>query len=231
MLRLNFLYLNFCSYCSFTGPFGNIGISMVIDVGIIIAKILFCLSKFQFLSFKVYYEVKHPWWSPIYNMQIFLEDFSCYLEQLFCREPISACFWRKELHHGRYFRSFKNTEGGSLQVCQFLIRKRWKLNSVNLQLLLKGDFSKFLGKALFGTYHDARVRFFSAVLQNVKSFLSLLKCDSTKDAFPGILKFLRTNKGNTCGRISFRHSYRIGQLEFLKGTLLKTFFGNFPKLS
>ena len=141
-------------------------------------------------------------------MQIFLEDFSCYLEQLFCREPISACFWRKELHHGRYFRSFKNKEGGSLQVCQFLIRKRWKLNTVNLQLLLKGDFSKFLGKALFGTYHDARVRFFSAVLQNVKSFLSLLKCDSTKDAFPGILKFLRTNKGNTCGRISFRHSYR-----------------------
>ena len=143
MLRLNFLYLNFCSYCSFTGPFGNIGISMVIDVGIIIAKILFCLSKFQFLSFKVYYEVKHPWWSPIYNMQIFLEDFSCYLEQLFCREAISACFWRKELHHGRYFRSFKNTEGSSLQVCQFLIRKLSRDHFLEIFCKFQSIFKKF----------------------------------------------------------------------------------------
>ena len=44
-------------------------------------------------------------------------------------------------------------------------------------------------------------------LQNVDVSLTLPKCDSTTDALPAILKFFRTNKGNTCGGISFRHIY------------------------
>ena len=43
MVRLNFLYQHFCSYCSFTEPFGNICININIDVDIGIVKILFCL--------------------------------------------------------------------------------------------------------------------------------------------------------------------------------------------
>ena len=38
LLRLNFLYLNFCGWCSFAKPFGNIGISIGIDISIGIAK-------------------------------------------------------------------------------------------------------------------------------------------------------------------------------------------------
>ena len=34
----------------------------------------------------------------------------CCLDQLFCRDVISTCFWRKKLRHGRYLRSFKNTQ-------------------------------------------------------------------------------------------------------------------------
>ena len=43
ILRLDFLYLDFYSYCGFAEPFGKIGISIGIDVGIGIAKKLFCL--------------------------------------------------------------------------------------------------------------------------------------------------------------------------------------------
>ena len=52
---LEFLYLN--CFCSFPGPFRNISID--IDVGDGIAKILSCLQKFEFFHFKVSYEVKH----------------------------------------------------------------------------------------------------------------------------------------------------------------------------
>ena len=38
------------------------------------------------------------------------ERFSSCLEQLFCRETVRACLWRKELHSRRYLRSCKNTE-------------------------------------------------------------------------------------------------------------------------
>ena len=91
--------------------------------------------------------------------------------------------------------------------------------------MLKGDFSKFLKKPFFGTYH-ARVRFFLAELQNLEVSLTLLKCDSTTDALPAILKFLRINKGNTCGGISFRHGYRwvVGQLEIFERNAIKSIF-------
>ena len=57
MLRLNFLFLDFCSYCSFAGPFGNIGInSWALESALTLALALqnfyfcksfnFCLSMF-----------------------------------------------------------------------------------------------------------------------------------------------------------------------------------------
>ena len=44
-----------------------------------------------------------------------LRSSNCSLEQLFCWELISTCFWRKELFSGRYFRSFKSTQAWRLQ--------------------------------------------------------------------------------------------------------------------
>ena len=41
-------------------------------------------------------------------------NFSRCLEQLFCRKPVSNCFWRQELHSRRNLRSFKNTHGWKL---------------------------------------------------------------------------------------------------------------------
>ena len=88
--------------------------------------------------------------------------------------------------------------------------------------VIRGDFSKFLEKPLFGTYH-ARVRVFSTELQNAEVSPTLLKCDSTTDVLPEILKYLITNKGNTCDGISFQHSYLwvVGQLQKFQNTLIK----------
>ena len=76
--------------------------------------------------------------------------------------------------------------------------------TVSLQLLLKGELSKFLEELRFGTYH-ARVKGFSAELQNAEVFVTLPKSDSTRDALPVILRIFLTKKGNTCGglRLSF----------------------------
>ena len=49
---------------------------------------------------------------------------------------------------------------------------------------------------------------FSTELENAEISVTLLKSDSTTDAVQIILKILRTNKGKTCGEVSFRHSYR-----------------------
>ena len=72
--------------------------------------------------------------------------------------------------------------------------------TVSLQLLGKGDFSKFLEELRFGTYR--------AELQDAEVFVTLQKGYSTTDAVPAILKILRTNKGNTCGGLSFPYSHR-----------------------
>ena len=107
----------------------------------------------------------------------------CCLEQLFCRDIVSACLWRKELRHGRYLIVFKTRKAESciLYLCVFLVRNHirdlqeiwlsvsfWqscKFYTISLQILLKGDFSKFLEELLFGTYH-ARVRFLDRVAKH-----------------------------------------------------------------
>ena len=78
--------------------------------------------------------------------------------------------------------------------------------TVSLQLLVKGDFSKFLEELLFETYR-ARVRFLGKIAKR-RSFCYLPKADSTTEVLPAILKILRTNKGNTCDRLSFPYSHR-----------------------
>ena len=48
----------------------------------------------------------------------------CCLEQLLCRDIVSACLWRKELHNGCYLRVFKTRKAESciLYLCVFLVR-------------------------------------------------------------------------------------------------------------
>ena len=49
---------------------------------------------------------------------------------------------------------------------------------------------------------------FSVELENAEVFVTLPKDNSTTHALPVILKILQTNKGNTCGGLSFWYSYR-----------------------
>ena len=49
--------------------------------------------------------------SFLWNKTFMVKSFSN-----FCRDVASACFWRKELRHGCYLRSFKNTQGWKLQL-------------------------------------------------------------------------------------------------------------------
>ena len=79
------------------------------------------------------------------------------------------------------------------------------MHTVSLQLLVKGDFLKFLEEPLSGTY--LHVLGFLAELQNAEAFVTLPKGDSTTDVLPIILKTLRTNKENTCGGLSFWYSH------------------------
>ena len=68
----------------------------------------------------------------------------------------------------------------------------FKLSTVTLQLLLKGDLSKFLEELLFGTYH-ALVRSLDRVAKPW-SFCYFVKSDSTTDALQPILKFSKQTK-------------------------------------
>ena len=104
------------------------------------------------------------------------------------------------------------------------------MHTVSLQLLIKGDFSKFLEELLFGTYR-ARLDF-SVELQNAEVFDTLPKGYSTTEALPAFLKILRTNKGNICGGLSFTYRWAVGQFELFKKIATKVvFFDNSLKLS
>ena len=46
-------------------------------------------------------------------------------------------------------------------------------------------------------------------LQNTEVSVTLLKSDCTTDALTVISKILRAYKGNICGGLSFRYSYRL----------------------
>ena len=96
----------------------HLSISIDIDVGISIGIVNFFLP-FEALSFAF----RSFLWSKTSMVKSFSTTFvnlpgsvCCYLEQLFSREVVSACFWRKKLRHGRCLRSFKNTQGWKLQL-------------------------------------------------------------------------------------------------------------------
>ena len=101
-------------------PHRHLGISIGIDVGISIG-VANILVKFLFLSFKVSYEeniycevlFKHPCTLP--------GSFSCCIEKLFCRKPVSTYFWRKEIYSRSYLRSFKKIHGWKLHFTRLWI--------------------------------------------------------------------------------------------------------------
>ena len=100
-------------------PFGNLGIGISASAlastsasalqkkFFFSQSLYFCLSKFYMKKTSM---VKY-FWSTLADLP---GSFSRYLEQLFCRKLVSACFWRKELLSRRYLRSFKNTQGWKL---------------------------------------------------------------------------------------------------------------------
>ena len=91
--------------------------------------------------------------------------------------------------------------------------------TVGLELLLKGDFPKFLEELLLE--HSIRVLDFSTELRTKKVSVILLKSDSTTDALPAILKIL----GKTKGTLELESVIGVviggwtGQLKFLKKEL------------
>ena len=88
----------------------NIGINVGIGIGIA-KSFYFCLSKFLMKKKSM---VKS--FSSI--LAHLPGSFSRCLERLFCRKPVSSCFWRKELHSRCYLRSFKKTHGWKLHFAR-----------------------------------------------------------------------------------------------------------------
>ena len=112
-----------------TRPFGILGIGILASALALLASVsapalqkiyfvlqslYFCLSKFYMKKISM---VKY-FWSTLADLP---GSFSQYLEQLFCKKSVSACFWRKKLHSRRYLRSFKNTQGWKLYFPGFQI--------------------------------------------------------------------------------------------------------------
>ena len=97
----------------------HLGISIGIDVGISIGNFFafrslnFCLLTFLVNSFS--------------NTFARFPENVCYcLEQLFCSDVVSACFWRKELPYGHY-----------LTISGVLKTHSWKLQLVCLDIFWK----------------------------------------------------------------------------------------------
>ena len=125
---LNHVFNSFCSLRDYAvrgflstiwkSPHRHLGSSIGIDVGIGIG-----IANFFFSFEALIFAFRSFLWSKISMMKSFtntLESFPgsvcCCLEQLFCRDVVSACFLRKELCHARYLRSFKNTQSWKLQL-------------------------------------------------------------------------------------------------------------------
>ena len=126
-------------------------------------------------------------------------NFSRCLEQLFCRKPVSNCFWRQELHSRRNLRSFKNTHGWKLHFALEItswkfsvsfkallrslgVRFQKHTNSTKSVLQLWGNFSKFLGELLFGTYHT-RVRFLDRTQKFLLLYLNVIQPQTLSNQF------------------------------------------------
>ena len=137
----------------------------------------------------------------------------------------------------------RNTKSCSLQVCKFLKRNPVRDHLLGIFCKFQSNLKRFRSSFLVASQtvccktatpvkgelleiSAMHVVNFSTELQNVVS-VTFLKCDSTTDALPAIL-----NKQKEHLRWSqFSVQLQVGGLgssNFLKGTLLKTFFDNFP---
>ena len=91
-------------------PFGNLDIgisasaSALQKICFVLRSLYFCFSKFYMkkTSMVKYFSSTHA---------DLPRSFRRCLGQLFCRKPVSAWFWRKEVRDRRYLRSFENTQG------------------------------------------------------------------------------------------------------------------------
>ena len=94
----------------------SISIGIDVGIGIGIANFILLIEALSF-AFRSFLLSKTSMVKSFSNtLESFHESVCCCLEQLFCRGVVSACFWRNELRHGRYLRSFKNTQGWKLQL-------------------------------------------------------------------------------------------------------------------
>ena len=72
------------------------------------ASIHWCLEKITSPKISAYFPAEHLWWHPFLSTLVGLPGTfpKCSLEQLSCKEPVSACFCKKELHSRCYLRNF-----------------------------------------------------------------------------------------------------------------------------
>ena len=90
-------------------PFGNLGIGIDIVISLPFEALIFTFRSFLWSKTSMVKSFSN-------TLASFPGSVCCCLEQLFCRDVASACFWRKELRHGRYLRSFKNMQGWKLRL-------------------------------------------------------------------------------------------------------------------
>ena len=132
--------------------FGNLGIGFPISVSALTsASALDFFLPFEALSF--------AFWSFLWSKTSMVKSFSktlasfpervcCSLEQLFCSDVVSACFWRKELRYECYLTisgvlKTPKTESCSLYVCVFLIRNQIRDHFLEIFCKFQNIFKKF----------------------------------------------------------------------------------------
>ena len=97
----------------------HLGIGIGIDVGIGIGIVNFFLPfEALIFAFRSFLLSKTSMVKSFSNTLASFPESVCFcLEQLFCRDVVSACVWRKELYLRKcYLTSFKNTQGCKLKL-------------------------------------------------------------------------------------------------------------------
>ena len=96
------------------GPFGNIGIGISASASALTSVSTSALQQIYFVFRSLYFCLSKFYMKKTSMVKYFSSEladlprsFRRCLEQLFCRKPVSACFWRKKLQSRCYLRSFK----------------------------------------------------------------------------------------------------------------------------
>ena len=129
-------------------PFGNlsIGISASASASALEVFLPFEALIFAFWSFLLSKTSMVK--SSSNTLASFPESVCCCLEQLFCSDVVSACFWRKELRYECYLTisgvlKTPKTESCSLYVCVFLIRNQIRDHFLEIFCKFQNTFKKF----------------------------------------------------------------------------------------